>query len=825
MSFPLTYFNELVAIIDGRVVASVGNLPITELTIDSRSKTITDFPIFFALVGVNHNGHAYVAEAYQKGIRQFVVDQHHPIAILEKAHDVNIVQVAHTHHALQQFAALYRAQYQLPILGIVGSHGKTTVKEWMHLLLSSKYKTISNPHSYNSQVGVPLAVSLLRPSHGYAIFEAAISTVGEMEKLYPIIQPTHGLFTNIGPTHSQGFQDERQKIAEKVVLFASCHKIYYCADHQNIHEILQQRYAHSKQLVCWSCSRPEAQYVVTAKLVEDQTQLQIATAYASYHFIVPLLDYASIENITHCLVYLLDSGFDSALLQRLLSQLQSLPMRMALKTGIRQCKIIDDTYINDPVSLKLALDFMQQQHKTKQTVILSDLLQSNKPDAALYQEVALLCKHYPIHRLIGIGPKIFRHKDLFNLPQAVFFNSVEDCMQQLPSFNDEVILIKGARSFQLERIVQHLEKNIHTTVLALDLKALYHNICYFRSKLNPTTKIMAMVKASAYGNRNDIFVVTLQRHGIDYLGVACVDEGVQLRRQGITIPIMVIHASPEQFELMLHYQLEPVVYSLMVLAEWRSFIAATQYIYAIPIHLKLETGMHRLGIEEEEIDSLIIQLKQLPRLQVVSIFSHLVAAQSPDHDSYTYLQAERFMRMAQHIEDQLALQVIKHLLNSNGTLRFPSFQFDMVRLGIGLHGVGIASTGSYPLIAVGKLTTTVAQVKSIPKGATIGYNQQAVAVQAMTIAVMPIGYADGIHTTFGLGKGGVVIQDRYCPIIGEVCMDMIIVDVTGMHVKRGDEVVIFSAQYPIDVLAQQVGSIAYELLTQISPRVKRVYYA
>lgn len=821
----LGYFRDLAIVTAGQVVVETGNFPITELVIDSRGKTITPFPLFFAIVGINHNGHNYIESAYHIGIRQFVVANQYNCSIKEKFRDVNILQVTNTLEALQQFIAFYRSKYKLPVLGITGSNGKTIVKEWMHELLSRKYKTVSNPQSYNTQVGVPLAVSLLQPIHEYAIFEAGISQTGEMEKLAPLIQPIHGLFTNIGPAHSQGFQDITQKIQEKIKLFTSCTTIYYCQDHDEIHLLLAQLYSCTKVLVSWSFHNPKADYLVNANRFERQTRLQITTAAQSHTFLVPFHDHASIENVTHCLVYLLDNGFAVEGLKRSLLQLSAIPMRMTLKSAIHRCLIIDDTYSNDMASLKVALDFMQQQQPIKQTVILSDILQSATPDDQLYQELAALLAQYAIHRLIGIGLLIYQYQALFNIPETTFFKSTEEFILQKPLCKDETILVKGARTFRLERVVQALEKYNHETVLEIDMHAIRHNLSYFRSQLKASTQIMAMVKAATYGSSGSGFelAAALQRHGVEYLGVAYMNEGIALRQQGITLPIMVMNPTDGDFPAMLDHRLEPEIYSLELLDELASFIAERAS-GPISIHLKLETGMHRLGIAETDLDQLIDQLKQNPNLEVVSIFSHLAASQTDVHDDYTLSQAKKFIKMAQYIEARLSIKPLKHLLNTNGIVRFPQFQFDMVRLGIGLHGVGVDPTIQPHLIRASRLRTTISQVKVIQKGDSIGYDRTAIATRPMTIATIAIGYADGLSRSFGHGKGSVLIQNYECPIIGNVCMDMAMVDLRGIAAKRGDEVIIFSAEHPVDKLAERIGTISHELLTQISQRVKRIYY-
>ncbi|HLP35022.1 MAG TPA: bifunctional UDP-N-acetylmuramoyl-tripeptide:D-alanyl-D-alanine ligase/alanine racemase [Amoebophilaceae bacterium] len=822
----LAYFRDLAALTAGQIVAETTNFPITELVIDSRCKAITHHPIFFALIGVHHDGHDYLGEAYRQGIRQFVVQESYACFIRGNYTHANILAVPDTLVALQQFVASYRSQYHLPVLAITGSNGKTIVKEWMHAFLSTRYKTVSSPHSYNSQVGVPLSVSLLDTTYEYAVFEAGISTVGEMAKLALLIQPTHGLFTTLGPAHDQGFADLQQKMEEKAHLFATCSTIYYCKDHLLVDAVLQKQYGNQKVLKTWSLYHPLADYAVTCRPVpqEERMVLEIATSNRSHTFVAPFQDHASLENSIHCLVYLIDNGFEPEQLQRSLAQLKTLPMRIACKAGIHGCQLIDDSYTNDLASLRVALDLMHRYRQTKKTVVLSDFMQTGMPDAVLYKMVHEILKQHNIDRIIGIGAGIGRHAALFSMPKRAFFATVEQFMDHTPWFQNEVILVKGARPFRLERLVQALEKQTHGTVLEIDMQAIRHNLAYFKAQIATQTRIMVVVKAAAYGNGQNDFelVAALQRHGVACLGVAYADEGICLRQQGIALPIVVMNPTDACFDALIDHALEPVVYSLDVL-EAVCALVQTRAVNQLPIHLKLETGMYRLGLEACDIDPLLQKLHHFPSLFVTSIFSHLVGAQDPVHDAYTHLQAETFQKLAHRIEQGLPNVPLKHLLNTNGILRFPQFQFDMVRLGIGLYGVGVAEEIRAQLLPASTLKTTISQVKRIPKGASIGYDRKAIAAQDSLLATLPIGYADGFSRAFGSGRGGVLIQGRYCPVVGTVCMDMCMVDVTGVEAKRGDEAIVFGPTHSIDALAASVGTISYELLAQLSPRIKRVY--
>jgi len=828
------YFHDLAAITNGNIVTEVDNLPITACIIDSKSKVITPFPIFFAIIGPNHNGHDYIQEAYENGIRQFVVSNGYEVSLLQNLKGINLLQVVDTLGALQQCASVWRLRYNLPILAITGSNGKTIVKEWMYLFLSKKYTTIASPHSYNSQVGVPLSVLLIKPLHERAIFEVGISQKDEMTKLEDILKPTHGLFTNIGDAHNQGFSSLREKAQEKAKLFAHCHTIYYCKDHSMIDAVIQAAYGQTKKIKTWTLqNHPSSDYHVTCLPQTGKTKLTIvayhanepnalnlSTLHASV-FWVPFQDKLFLENVIHCLIYLLDNGLDPVELQATLNKLMPLLMRTTRKDGMHDCTIIDDTYLNSLSNIRVALDGLYQEKRSKKTVILTDLMPSSIEEHVRYSALNKLLLQYDIDKCIGIGATISSYATLFALKEAIFFNTVQDFIQEGLSFKDEIILVKTGPI--QDRIVRSIEKNTHATILEIDMHAIRHNLSLFRQKIHAQTKIMAMVKSSAYGSNSNSFefVAALERYGIDYLGVAYVDEGIYLRQKGIRLPIMVMLPTGNYVDAIIKYHLEPEIYSLELL---EALSHATQkHAPPIPIHIKLETGMQRLGIAPTEVESLLTLLAEAPQLQVVTIFSHLAASQDSIHDAFTLYQAETFQRLAEYIEGRVGRKIVKHLLNSNGILRFPQFQWDMVRLGIGLYGVGLDAPFMASFMPANTLKTTIAQIKSIPQGTTIGYDRKGLAVQDMTIAIIPIGYADGLSRKLGCGRGHVMIKEKLCPIIGNICMDITMVDVSGISIKIGDEVIVFGADHSIDTLAQNAGTISYELLTQISQRVKRMY--
>ncbi|MEM9416876.1 MAG: bifunctional UDP-N-acetylmuramoyl-tripeptide:D-alanyl-D-alanine ligase/alanine racemase [Bacteroidota bacterium] len=822
----MTNFSQLPTITGGTVLQYITERPIGPLLLDSRKLPLDPNGLFFAMKGQHHDSHQFIPTVYEQGIRQFVVEQGDE-ATYQHLPEANIIQVASSINALQQLATHHRSQYQLPLLAITGSNGKTIVKEWLSQLLALKYTVVKSPKSYNSQIGVPLSIWLINATHEYGIFEAGISLPGEMARLATILQPTAGIFTNIGPAHDEGFATRQQKLQEKALLFKDCQKIYYCLDHAPIHQVLTTHYDDKAMLVTWSWHQLAATYQVQKQLLPtaNQTELTITTQRQSHTFILPFQDDVSIENAVHCIIFLLHEGLAPSLLQPALLKLRAVPMRLTLKQGVNGCQIIDDTYNNDLVGLQIALDFMDQQKQAaKKTVILSDLLQTGVAPDQLYPQVAQLLQDKQVDRLIGIGEEISAHAAAFIALDTQFYKHTASLLQAETQHqvNNELILVKGARPFGLERIVDQLQQKIHSTVLEVDLSAVAHNLNFFRSKLTPGTKLMAMVKASAYGSSSFEIPHLLQYHRVDYLAVAYPDEGVSLREHGITCPIMVMNPTPESFEQLIAHDLEPEIYSLKLLRALADFLKTSSK--QANIHLKLETGMHRLGFVADEFNTLIQLLQETPALQVVGIMSHLAASGEYEHDHYTHQQFNLFAKLADQLEQALGIHTIKHLLNSSGILRFPNYQLDMVRLGIGLYGVGVDQDVQPQLQVANTLRTVVSQLKTVPPGATIGYSRQGRAQKSMQIATLAIGYADGFSRALGNGNGSVWIKGQLAPTVGNICMDMCMVDVTDISVAEGDEAIIFGPERPIVEVAAALNTIPYEVLTNVSERVKRVYY-
>ncbi|WP_017733111.1 bifunctional UDP-N-acetylmuramoyl-tripeptide:D-alanyl-D-alanine ligase/alanine racemase [Nafulsella turpanensis] len=820
----MIHFAELETITRGKLLSAGANAPVQFLLTDSRKLIYASGAVFFAIKGERHDGHAFAGEAYKRGIRYFVVEEGADF-IPEQLPEAGILEVKSAVHALQQIAAHHRRQFSLPLIAITGSNGKTIVKEWLANLLSQHEQVVRSPKSYNSQIGVPLSVWQIAAPHSLGIFEAGISTTGEMQKLAVILQPQTGIFTNLGTAHSEGFASQQQKAKEKALLFASCQKIIYCQDYPLIHQTLQALYPH-KQLIGWSRTDSSAPVFVVETPTASGVQLQLSGAVEG-RFEIPFKESASIENCLHCLVCYLALGYPAESLPLALRNLHRLAMRLELKQGINHSYLIDDTYNNDLAGLQVALDFMQQQKQlSSKTVILSDLLQTGVADAQLYRQVALLLNNHGIDHLIGIGPAISKAKEAFSdVSMSSFFSKTEDFLQSRPesSIRHQLILVKGARPFGFERIVQRLQQKIHGTVLEINLDALTHNLNYYRSKLRPGIKIMVMVKAFGYGSGSHEIAQLLQYQKVDYLAVAYTDEGVGLRQAGIDVPIMVMNPSPESFDKLVEYRLEPEVFSLSFLQELLLWLKAQGK--SLQAHLKLDTGMHRLGLEEEDLAEtrqLLIDNSQY--LQLSGIFSHLAGADSPDFNDFSHEQAQLFQQFTEQVCHELPGQPLRHLVNSAGILRFPEYHFDMVRLGIGLYGAEVNRQEQEALQAVSTLKTTISQIKKVKKGESVGYSRSERAMRDTLLATIAIGYADGYDRRFSNGTGQVLIKNQLAPIIGRVCMDMCMVDITGIDAEEGDEVIIFGPERPITLLSDSIGTIPYEILTSVGERVKRVFY-
>jgi len=808
--------------------------PIAELTIDSRAIDHPDESLFIALKTPLRDGHDFIKDAWAKGIRNFLVS--HKIDTTDFV-DCNILLVKDTLAALQLIAAAHRKSFTIPVIGITGSNGKTVVKEWLGQLLNDKFSVVRSPKSYNSQLGVPLSVWQMTSGHQLGIFEAGISQPGEMEKLERIIQPTIGIFTTIGEAHSEGFLDTRQKINEKLILFRNCRQLVYCMDHSKVHECIVQFLHHihghdhsgKLHLFTWSRKQDASLRILNHTSNNGKTSIKALYNGKEIGISIPFTDDASIENAIHCWCTMLLLGMTDKQIIAGMEHLQQVSMRLEMKHGINDCTIINDAYNSDLTSLQLALNYLEQQKQHgHHTVIMSDILQPGKGEMDLYDEVATLVSRRNIQRFIGIGPALYKNKNSFRKHKklrSVFFRSTEHFLKNfhLLTFEKEAILLKGARVFTFEKISMLLEQKVHQTIMSIDLSALKHNLDTFRSILAPGVKTMAMVKAFAYGSGSYEIANLLQYSGVDYLAVAYTDEGVALRKAGLKLPIMVMSPDASSFDRMIAWKLEPEIYN------FRSFeaitsIAATLQVSAYPVHIKLDTGMHRLGFNPEDMPELAKRILACPEIIVASIFSHLAASDDADEDQFTSQQSQLFDSMCRHITSVLPYKPLLHISNSAGISRHSTMQYDMVRLGLGLYGIDGSHKLKNKLRQISTLKTSIAQVRNIRTGDNIGYGHHTIAPRDMRIATICIGYADGYPRAMGNGNAFVLAGQTPAYTVGNICMDMCMIDITDIPgINEGDDVTVFGPELPVTKLAEWSGTISYEIMTGISQRVKRVY--
>ena len=802
------------------------------LLLDSRKVLFPAASAFFALKGPRRDGLQFLQEVYDKGVRNFIVYNE----AVSLPPDANIILVKDALQALQLMAAYHRKQFLFPVIGITGSNGKTIVKEWLNQLLEEKYTIVRSPKSYNSQIGVPLSVWQINDSHNLGIFEAGISQASEMDKLEKIILPTIGIFTNIGEAHNEGFLNQRQKAKEKLQLFKHADTLIYCNDYPEINEAvadlvqrLRNQPADKLNVFSWS-TKTDATLRVTS-LLKDELVTYITAEYkeAEISIKIPFVDDASLENAITCWCTLLYLGIDQRYIEEHIQKLGNVAMRLELKKGINNCSIINDSYSADISSLKIALDFLarQQQHVRK-TVILSDILESGKSEKELYQLVASALQQKKIDRFIGIGPQLSRHKNIFETIPALetkTYESIDAFRKDFYhlKFQNETILLKGARVFAFEQIIPLLEQKVHQTVLEINLTTVLHNLQQYQQLLQPSTKMMVMVKAFSYGSGSYEIANLLQFHKVDYLAVAYADEGVELRKGGISLPIMVMNPEVNTFDALVQFNLEPDIYSFELFNLFDEFLRK-EGLQQFPVHIELETGMNRLGFNITDIQQLGTLLNG-SCCKVQTVFTHLVASEDPATDDFTLQQADQFSQACIALEQELQYSFIKHIANSAGIVRHPHLQLDMVRLGIGLYGIDSASTHQLDLKEVSTLKTTIAQIKHLKMGETVGYGRKGLVKKDTVIATVRLGYADGYPRRLSNGKGKMLLKGKLVPVIGSVCMDMTKLDITGIpNVMEGDDVIVYGRNLSVELLAQWAQTIPYEIMTGISQRVKRVYF-
>jgi Alr-MurF fusion protein len=820
--------NEIAQQLNGSIVGSKDqDIVIRHILTDSRQLISAEDCLFFAISTARNDGHKYIKSLFEKGVKCFVVSKL-PENPFDESLRLTFILVKDTLLALQQLAAFHRQLFNYPVIGITGSNGKTVIKEWLNQLLTPDKAVVRSPKSYNSQIGVPLSVWQMDNEHHLAIFEAGISEPGEMEHLQAIIKPTIGLFTNIGPAHGENFMHIEQKVGEKLKLFTRVETLIYCADQPEVQSgIIRSQLLHSIKPFTWSQKGNADLNVLHVENKIRKTIIRAMFQDNACQISIPFTDEASIENAIHCWSVMLVLGYSQEVIEARMSLLSPVAMRLELKEGVNNCTLINDSYNSDVHSLAIALDFLNQQnqHRSK-LLILSDILESGRNEPELYSQIAQLLEAKGVENLIGIGPAITRQSGLF-LAKARFFETTEAFLDAFPlqTLQDKSILIKGARKFGFERISHLLQQKAHETVLEINLNNLIANLNHYRSLLKPEVKIMLMVKAFSYGSGSFEIANALQFHRVDYLAVAYADEGVELRRAGISLPVMVMSPEEHSFAAMLHHRLEPEIFSFRVLDLLEEAVVQSGLEKrTVKIHLKIDTGMRRLGFDAKEIPALIERIKSNPMLEVQSVFSHLAASENTFHDAFTLQQISIFELACEQLRLGLGKHFDRHILNSAGISRFHKAHFEMVRLGIGVYGVAVAEWEKERLEHVISLKSSLSQIKLVPEGESVGYNRSSFTKKDSRIGIVPIGYADGLPRTLSNGIGKLYVNGRPAPIVGDVCMDMCMIDLRDIPAEEGDEVIVFDNKRSILDLSKDAGTIPYEILTRISRRVKRVYF-
>ena len=795
------------------------------LLTDSRSLAFPETTLFFALRTARGDGHRYLPDLYRRGVRNFVVEQL-PEAWQTDYAGANFLRVVSPLKALQRLAERHREEYDLPVVGITGSNGKTVVKEWLYQLLSPLKRVTRSPRSYNSQIGVPLSVWLLDEHTEVGLFEAGISEPDEMPALRAIIQPTIGVLTHLGPAHQENFPSLEDKCLEELELFKDAEVIVYNADSPVVADCVRRSLYTGNQLA-WSRT-DQAQPLFVPKVVTGTDGTDVTYVYLGYegHFHLPFVDEASVEDALHCLAVCLYLHVPQEAIARGMARLEPVAMRLEVKQGVRGCTIINDTYNSDVNSLDIALNFMQRRpagHAVRHTLVLSDILQSGESAEALYARVATLVGSRGVDRLIGVGPELTAAAARFPM-EARFFQTTDELLRSglLDTLRDELVLVKGARAFHFERITERLALKVHETTLEVNLAALVDNLNYYRSFMRPDTRMVCMVKASAYGTGAVEVAKTLQDHRVDYLAVAVADEGVVLRQAGITTGILIMNPEMSALDTLFAYDLEPEVYSFRLL-DALIHAAERAGVAHFPVHVKLDTGMHRLGFDpEHDVPALIDRLRGQDAVVVRSVFSHFAGSDEDRFDDFSAEQFDRFDRASRALQAAFPHRILRHICNSAGIERFPERHLDMVRLGLGLYGVD--PYGNRLLHTVATLRTTILQIRDVAPTDTVGYSRRGRLDRPSRIAAIPIGYADGLDRHLGCGHAYCLVHGQRAPYVGNICMDVCMIDVTDIDCSEGDAVEIFGEHLPVTELSDRLGTIPYEVLTSVSERVKRVYF-
>ena len=820
----MTYSIEIIAQLLQAKRIGPGEGTVKWLLTDSRSLGFPEETLFFALVTGRGNGHRYINDLYNRGVRHFVVSEHPTDESLQAMPEANFLVVADTLAALQLLAEKHRAQYDIPVVGITGSNGKTVVKEWLSQLLGPDHHVARSPRSYNSQIGVPLSVCQMDEHTDVALIEAGISHHREMRRLHHIIRPTIGVLTNIGGAHQENFTSLQDKCMEKLTLFRNCDIIIYNGDDEEVCESVN-RALQSAREIAWSRRNADKPLFISAVEKSDKNTT------VTYHYLnlrgtytIPFTDEASVENSIHCLAVCLYLMLPGEKIAERMQRLEPVAMRLEVKEGKNGSTLINDSYNADIASLDIALDFMARRPEREgreRVLILSDLLQTGQRSRSLYRKVAALVESRGVERIIGIGPELMASADRFNIKKS-FYTTTEDFLQsdELHMLHRSLILVKGSRSFGFERIAEQLALKVHETTLEIDLGAMVDNLNHYRSMLAPSVKTVCMVKAFAYGAGFYEIAKTLQDHRVDYLAVAVADEGEQLRKAGITANILVMNPEMSAFKTIFENNLEPEVYSFPLLDAMIHACEHEGYMH-YPIHIKIDTGMSRLGFSPDDMPQLIERLQRQKAVIPRSIFSHFAGSDSSDFDAFTHQQAARFDRAATALQAAFPHKILRHICNSAGIERFPEYHHDMVRLGLGLYG--ISPVGDRLLHPISTLKSTILQIHDVPESETVGYSRRGRLVRPSRIASIPIGYADGLNRRLGNGLGHCIVNGQPAPYVGNICMDVCMIDITDIPCHEGDSVEIFGPTLPVTQLAQWLGTIPYEVMTGISTRVRRIY--
>ena len=790
---------------------------------DSRALCFAEETLFFALKTKRNDGHKYISELYEHGVRNFAVSEL-PADIGNYA-DANFLQMESPLKGLQKLAKNHRLQFDVPVVGITGSNGKTVVKEWLYQLLAPERIITRSPRSYNSQIGVPLSVWLMNEKTELGIFEAGISEMGEMEALQNIIRPNIGLLTNIGGAHQENFYSLQDKCMEKLYLFKDCDVVVYNGDDELISTCVSKSLLGAREIAWSKIDNERPLYIESVEKGTKSTKIRYRYLGMPNEYTIPFIDDASIENSLHCLAVALYMMLPAEKITERMALLEPVAMRLEVKEGKNGCTLINDSYNSDLASLDIALNFMSRRSEDKErkrTLILSDMLETGQSSKFLYRQVAGLVHTHGVDRIIGIGEEISSASSRFEI-EKFFFHTTEEFLASdlLATLSNEVVLIKGSRSFHFDGITERLELKVHETILEINLNALVDNLNYYRSKMKPETKMVCMVKASAYGAGSYEIAKTLQDHRVDYLAVAVADEGSDLRKAGITSSIIIMNPELTAFKTMFDYRLEPEVYNFNLLNELIK-AAEKEGVTNLPIHVKLDTGMNRLGFAPSDMPELIHRLKRQTAVVPRSVFSHLVGSDSAQFDAFTRRQIEAFEAASNELQAAFPHKILRHVCNTAGIERYPGAHFDMVRLGIGLYGVNPYTNRI--LHNVSTLKTTILQIRDVPQEESVGYSRKGRLNRDSKIAAIPIGYADGLNRHLGNGNAYCLVNGCKAPYVGSICMDVCMIDVTDIPCKEGDKVIIFGDDLPVTQLAEVLDTIPYEILTSVSNRVKRVYY-